>query len=62
MSETGPTEAQINEAAIRKMIADELRKTKPPCTGLARKVESGFDINPRTIAAIAIVRRLTGLS
>lgn len=58
----GPTEAQINEAAIRKMVADELRKMKPPCTGLARKVESGFDINPRTIAAIAIVRRLTGLS
>jgi hypothetical protein len=62
MPEIEPTEDQVNEAAIRKMIADELRKMKPPCSGLARKIESGFDQNPRTLAAIAIVRKLTGLS
>lgn len=55
------TQEQIDNAAIRKMIADELRKTKPPCTGLARKVETGFDHNPRTLAAIEIIRKLTGL-
>jgi hypothetical protein len=62
MAEIEPTEDQVNEAAIRKMIADALRAQKPPCSGLARKIESGFDRNPRTIAAIAIVRKLTGLS
>lgn len=49
----------IDELAIRKIFAEELRKIT--CNGLARKVEGGHDINPRTIAALAMARRLLGL-
>jgi len=55
------------DQAIRNMIADELigpaikEKFGSPCTGLSRKIRDGFDINPRTIAAIFIIRRLLEL-
>jgi hypothetical protein len=52
------------ELAIRKTLADEMRTSKDIkarcgyCTGLARKIESGQDNNPRTLAAIFYIRRL----
>jgi hypothetical protein len=50
--------ALVDGAAMRKLYADELRKLT--CNGLARKVESGYDTNPRTLAAINLGLRLLG--
>lgn len=52
------------EQEIRGLLAAELKgpaikeRFGSPCTGLARKIETGFDINPRTIAAIAVIKRI----
>jgi len=52
------------EQAIRRMLAEELVGTAikaqcgATCPGLARKIECGFDHNPRTLAAVNIIRRL----
>jgi hypothetical protein len=52
------------EIEIRALLAAELKgpvvkeKFGSPCTGLARKIETGFDQNPRTIAAIAVIERI----
>lgn len=52
------------DTAIRGMLADELVGPAlkgyfgSPCTALAKKIRVGFDRNPRTMAAILIIRRL----
>lgn len=51
--------AVVDELALRRLYADELRAIN--CNGLAKKVELGFDINPRTLAALALGRKLAGL-
>lgn len=51
-------ESRAYDAHIRRMLHDELKRMKPPCTGLARKIDSGFDMNPRTLAAIAVIRSI----
>ena len=50
------------EAHIRRLLHDELKSMKPPCTGLARKIDSGFDQNPRTLAAIAVIKAVLGVA
>ena len=51
------------EFEIRALLAAELKGPVVKercglCTGLARKIEIGFDQNPRTIAAIAVIERI----
>lgn len=52
------------EQEIRALLAAELKGPTVkavlgyPATGLARKVETGFDQNPRTIAAVAVIKRI----
>jgi hypothetical protein len=53
-------EDQAIEAHIRRMLHDELIRQR--CQGLARKIDSGFDQNPRTIAAINVIRTILDLA
>lgn len=52
------------EKEIRALLAEELKGPTLkdvlgyPCTGLANKIATGFDQNPRTIAAVKVIERL----
>lgn len=53
--------------AMRKLLADELNTPEVKeivgnCVGLRCKIESGFDANPRTVAAIRLCRRLVEMN
>lgn len=50
---------QLDEWALRKLYAESLRELR--CVGLAKKVENGWDENPRTLAALRMARKLLGL-
>lgn len=53
------TEEEITNHAINKMLAEEVRLFRAP--HVADKIEAGVDTNPRTQAAIRIIRKLSGL-